>query len=61
MHLVLVNRLGGLRLPRNNVISITDYPDKTIVVYGDLKAIKQQQQQPSAIIREEDMLICHTE
>ena len=24
MHLVLVNRLGGLRLPRTNTISLTD-------------------------------------
>ena len=32
MHLVLVNRLGGLSLPRNSVIRITDRPDMTIVV-----------------------------
>ena len=30
---VLVNRLGGLSLPRKNVVRLTDHPDMTIDVY----------------------------
>ena len=33
MHLVLVNRLGGLSLPRNSVVRLTDRFDMTLVVY----------------------------
>ena len=33
MHLVLVNPLGGLSLPRNSVVRVTDRPDMTIAVY----------------------------
>ena len=33
VHLVLVNRLGGLSLPRNSVVRLTDCPDMTIAVY----------------------------
>ena len=33
MHLVPVNRLGGLSLPRNSVVRLTDRPDMTISVY----------------------------
>ena len=31
VHEVLVNRLGGLSLPRKSVIRLTDCPDMTIV------------------------------
>ena len=43
MHLVLVNCLGGLNLPRNSVVSLTDRPDMnmTIAVYRGCKATKQ--------------------
>ena len=33
VHEVLVNRLGGLSLPRKSVISLTDRPDMTLDVY----------------------------
>ena len=33
VHEVLVNPLGGLSLPRKNVVRLTDCPDMTIVVY----------------------------
>ena len=46
MHEVLVNRLGGLSLPRKSVVRLTDRPDMTLDVYRGRKAtIKQQQQQ----------------
>ena len=32
MHEVLVNRLGGLSLPRKNVVRLTDRPDMTLDV-----------------------------
>ena len=47
MHEVLVNRLGGLSLPRKSVVRLTDRPDMTLDVYrGRKTAIQQQQQQP---------------
>ena len=33
VHNVLVNRLGGLSLPRKGVVRLTDRPDMTIDVY----------------------------
>ena len=45
LHLVLVNRLGGLRLPRNSVVRLTDLLDITIVVYRGHKMTKEQQKQ----------------
>ena len=33
MHEVLVNRLGGLILPRKSVVRLTDRPDMTLDVY----------------------------
>ena len=46
MHEVLVNRLGGLSLPRKSVVRLTDRPDMTLDVYRGRKTTKQQQQQP---------------
>ena len=45
MHEVLVNRLGGLSLPRKSVVRLTDRPDMTLVVYRGRKTTMQQQQQ----------------
>ena len=45
MHEVLVNRLGGLSLPRKNVVRLTDRPDMTLDVYRGRKTTIQQQQQ----------------
>ena len=42
VHEVLVNRLGGLSLPRKRK---TDSPDMTLDVYGGRKTTVQQQQQ----------------
>ena len=42
MHKVLVNRLGGLSLPRKSVVRLTDRPDMTLDVYLGRKTTKQQ-------------------
>ena len=39
----LVNRLGGLALPRNSVARLTDRLDITIADYRGRKATKQQE------------------
>ena len=44
MHEVLVNRLGGLSLPRKSVVSLTDHPDMTLEVYLRRKTTMQKQQ-----------------
>ena len=38
---VLVNRLGGLSLPRKSVVRLTDHPNMTIDVYRGRKTIIQ--------------------
>ena len=43
MHEVLVNRLGGLNLPRKSVVRLTDRPDMTLDVYRGRKTTIQQQ------------------
>ena len=45
MHEVLVNRLGGLSLPRKSVVRLTDRPDMTLDIYRGRKTTMQQQQQ----------------
>ena len=42
MHEVLVNRLGGLSLPRKSVVRLTDRPDMTLDVYRGRKTLIQQ-------------------
>ena len=37
MHEVLVNRLGGLSLPRKSVVRLIDRPDMTLDVYRGLE------------------------
>ena len=44
MHEVLVNRLGGLSLPRKSVVRLTDRPDMTLDAYRGRKTTMQQQQ-----------------
>ena len=44
VHEVLVNRLGGLSLPRKSVVRLTDRPDMTLDVYHGRKTTIQQQQ-----------------
>ena len=43
MHEVLVNRLGGLSLPRKSVVRLIDCPDMTLDVYRGRKTTIQQQ------------------
>ena len=45
MQEVLVNRFGGLSLPRKSVVRFTDHPDMTVDVYRGRKTTTQQQQQ----------------
>ena len=44
MHEVLVNRSGGLSLPRKSVVRLTDRPYMTLDVYRGRKTTTQQQQ-----------------
>ena len=41
MHEVLVDRLGGLSLPRKSVVRLTDRPDMTSDVYRGRKTTMQ--------------------
>ena len=41
MHEVLINRLGGLSLPRKSVVRLTDRPDMTLDVYRGRKTTIQ--------------------
>ena len=47
MHIVLVNCLRGIGLPRNNVVRFTDRPNMAIVkiavYYGHIETKQQQQ------------------
>ena len=43
MYKVLVNRLGGLSLPRKSVVRLSDRPDMTVDVYHGRKTTMQQQ------------------
>ena len=49
MHEVLVNRLGGLSLPRKSVVRLTDRPDTTLDVYRGRKTTIQQYNKKKAI------------
>ena len=49
VHEVLINRLGGLSLPRKSVVRLTDRPDMTLDVYRGRKTTMQQQQQGIAV------------
>ena len=52
MHEVLVNRLGGLSLPRKSVVRLTDRPDMTLDVYrGRKTTMQQQKQQIQSVLR----------
>ena len=44
MHEVLVNRLGGLSLPRKSVVRLTDRPGMTLDVYRGRKTTTNKQQ-----------------
>ena len=55
MHEVLVNRLGGLSLPRKSVVRLTDRPDMTLDVYRGRKTTIQQQQQPNEMVAKQEL------
>ena len=46
VHEVLVNRLGGLSLPKKSVVRLIDRPDMTLDVYRGRKTTMQQQCRP---------------
>ena len=48
VHEVLVNRLGGLSMPRKSVVRLTDRPDMTLDVYRGRKTTMQQQPMPNS-------------
>ena len=50
MHEVLVNRLGGLSLPRKSVVRLTDGPDMTLDVYCGRKTPPPPQQQQRLLL-----------
>ena len=54
---VLINRLGGLSLPRKSVVRLTDRPDMTLDVYRGRKTTIQQQQQPGSRLRITSLLV----
>ena len=53
MYEVLVNRLGGLSLPRKSVVRLTDRPDMTLDVYRGRKTIAQQYPRLTAMVMSE--------
>ena len=56
VHEVLVNRLGGLSLPRKSVVRLTDRPDMTLDVYRGRKTTIQQQQQSTLRHKEKNKI-----
>ena len=50
MHEVLVNRQGGLSLPRKSVVRLTDGLDMTLDVYCGRKTTVQQQQRHVTLV-----------
>ena len=58
VHDVLVNRLGGLSLPRKSVVRLTDRPDMTLDVYRGRKTTIQPTNQPFPNIKEEVIQNC---
>ena len=54
VHEVLVNRLGGLSLPRKSVVRLTDRPDMTLDVDRGRKTTIQQQH-PAKYVAQKDM------
>ena len=54
MHEVLVNRLGGLRLPRKNLDRLTARPDMTLDVYRGRKTTIQYNQTLNCLVCVED-------
>ena len=51
MQEVLINRLGGLSLPRKSVVRLTERPDMTLDVYHGRKTTIQPTNQPLRVDR----------
>ena len=58
MHEVLVNRLGGLSLPRESVVRLTDRPDMTLDVSRGRKTTHQQSTTSLMIVTETSQEVC---
>ena len=56
---VLVNRLGGLSLPRKSVVRLTDRPDMTLDVDRGRKTTIQQQQQAQRLSNQKGQSLQH--
>ena len=50
VHKVLVNRLGGLSLPKKSVVRLTDRPDMTLDVYRGRKTTIQHVIQTTTVL-----------
>ena len=59
MHEVLVNRLGGLSLPRKSVVRLTDRPDMTLDVYRGRKTTMQHESNWSVLYVWEEIPVEH--
>ena len=60
MHEVLVNRLGGLSLPRKSVVRLTDRPNMTLDVYRGRKTTMQHVSELSMVmVLRTDQLIAY--
>ena len=59
MHEVLINRLGGLSLPRKSVVRLTDRPDMTLDVYRGRKTTMQQQLVQSDTVNNLILFVSH--
>ena len=56
VHEALVNRLGGLRLPRKSVVRLTDHPHMTLDVYRGHKTTTQHNHDLQASCCDDDHL-----
>ena len=56
VHEVLVNRLGGLSLPRKSVVRLTDRPDMTLDVNRGRKTTMQQQKKKQTELASNEFL-----
>ena len=57
MHEVLVNRLGGLSLPRKSVVRLTDRPDiqqQQLRFVDDIDALAEEEQEQEALVESLD-------